>query len=238
MTKILLSFGIIIVFGVYTPLEAQVIVEPVLNTDIEVSTTATTSISPLNASGDVEGSIKVERNDIDRNEEVVLIDANVVKSSKDLELYAESILMTDSNVEEIKFEEDNLLFRYKQNGKVLGLFKVEYDIEVIINDEREIKVKYPWYAAFTTNSNKTEVRERMERDVGDLLDRNSNASGEIEINARVMAQISSLVHTILIEELDIDITIDENTDVSEVSNFETGSGTTSNKIETNNSLRD
>ncbi len=180
-------------------------------TDIDADTEASTNTSSANqdstAGIKVTNSIKVERDDMEgASDNTEIIDSGSVLTSADLTMYARSIVLSDKNIKEVDFEKDKVEITYQKEGKVLGLFKTKYDIEAKVDSNGRIEVDYPWFAALIKGSNKPQVRQRMEEEVSLFLDKNTNATGEIELNASVEARLANLMHTILAEELSGGIT--------------------------------
>lgn len=257
MKKIPLYFGLLLAFGIYTQTISALTINPnpqldgdtSVSTDINLSqdnslggsdanlNVNSSSTGPINSntSAEIKESIKVEREDMDDSSETVLINAESVNTNADLLIYAKSLVLSDINVEEVSFEKDEVNLGYEKEGKILGLFKIKYDIETKVNSDGKIEVDYPWYAVLTSGNQKIQVRERMEKEVSEFLDRNTNASGEIELNASVEARLANLIHTILVEELagGVSVGTSENTS-SDVNNRYMNDG----QYEIDNSGRD
>jgi hypothetical protein len=175
-------------------------------TDIGVDAEGNANTSSTNQNSTaiikVTDNIKVERDEIDgASDTTEIIDSGSVITSADLAVYARSIILSDKNIKEVNFEKDKVEITYQKEGKVIGLFKTKYDIEVKVDSNGRIEVDYPWFAALIKGSNKPKVRQRMEKEVSVFLDKNTNATGEIELNAAVEAKLANLIHTILVEEL-------------------------------------
>jgi len=73
-----------------------------------------------------------------------------IQSKKDLENFAQGVLLKNENITEIEIEHDGAKFQslkmdYRTPAKFLGIFKTSLKASVEIDAQNKVKVAFPWF---------------------------------------------------------------------------------------------
>ncbi|RJQ13433.1 hypothetical protein C4553_03560 [Candidatus Parcubacteria bacterium] len=92
-----------------------------------------------------------------------------VKSEQDLENFAKGALIEDENLDNIAIGEEGVQIAYKMPAKFLGVFNVSIKLDGEVDDEGQVKIKYPWYGfLFRKQVKASDVQAEAEKAVSGI----------------------------------------------------------------------
>lgn len=114
-----------------------------------------------------------------------------VKSQQDLDNFARGILLSDSNASSIEADEEKAKISYKMPARFLGVFKTSIKTEAKVENDREVKVKLPWYSFLYQ---KLVAAGKIESDIeANLPNTETEVLVSFENRARVLAVLSEVL---------------------------------------------
>ena len=72
-----------------------------------------------------------------------------VSTREDLDAYAEAMMASDPLIQDIDLTEESVRVAYREEGQLLALIPVTFDILVEARADGEVTTKYPWYSVVT-----------------------------------------------------------------------------------------
>lgn len=111
--------------------------------------------------------VKVTRKDLS-DKGGTMVESRAVLTKQDLKAFAESELYSDDSLESIKFKEDSVELRYKQDGLFLALVSVPMTVRAEAKANGDTTLDYPWYSLLTVDHS-SEIQTEMKIAVQNAL---------------------------------------------------------------------
>ncbi len=100
----------------------------------------------------------------------------------------------NSNEPEPKIVEDSIEVKYKQPGRLLGLFPVTFEAEAITYADGHVEINYPWYTFFVVD-NRSKVEAEIKEEVADIFSSNSGQPFSAEEKEKISARMRDILST-------------------------------------------
>lgn len=160
-------------------------------TDASVNVSADADADAPTSSEDADtGSVvelSVDRASLDASANYAVSDADFVRSASSLESYASATVRADERLESIVVSEGRMDMTYRKEAKFLWVIPASMSVQVIVDEDGEVAVRYPWYSfLMQAEESRAELEARLASEIGDI-----NASAETTVSAGTGAQTNA-----------------------------------------------
>ena len=126
----------------------------------------------------------------------VSLDADAVKTAKELRSYMESVAASDEYIERIVVDEDEARMEYRLFSKLLGLIDVEYTLSISIDsDKGTVKLNKPWWFLFADKDSRVMAQELEEKLSVGLEVAQKEFHDDVQLQTRIVQMMAHFLGT-------------------------------------------
>ncbi len=116
-----------------------------------------------------------------------------VRTGKDLEQFAQGVLLRDENIDDLDISKEKVTLRYEMPATFLWLFDGSLPVVTEVTSDNEVAVGLPWYSFLY---GKSFSKSDLQKDIEDSLTKDSvEAGSSVQTRAEAIRAISSVLKT-------------------------------------------
>jgi hypothetical protein len=116
-----------------------------------------------------------------------------VRTGKDLEQFAQGVLLRDDNIDDLDISKEKVTMRYEMPASFLWLFDASLPVVAEVTSENDVEIGLPWYSFIY---GKSFSKSDLQKDIEDSLTKDSVKVGSsVQTRAEVIRSVSSVLKT-------------------------------------------
>ena len=140
-----------------------------IGTDASVDASATSTDDDTEEDSASSVQLSIDRATLDVDTDYAVSDADFVRSAASLESYASATVRADERLESIEVADGRMDMTYRKEAKFLWLIPASMTVRVVVSEDGEVSVRYPWYSfLMQTEESRADLEARLAAEITDI----------------------------------------------------------------------